>query len=151
MSDIAVNQLVGALTEGFEGPNESFGYYLDSDAGLKSTLAKLSAAEASRAVGGNSVAAHAHHILFSLNAFAKVIAGDRSPNDWNESWTVKSVDDGAWSRLQQDLGAGYEKLRTAIEGSTPESLGAAVGAVTHLAYHVGAIRQKIAAATVGRV
>jgi hypothetical protein len=149
MSDIAVAQLVGALREGFDGPNEDFGYFLDSDAGLRTTLAKLSANEASRAVGGNSVAAHAHHILFSLNAFAKVIAGDRSPNDWNESWTVKSVDDGAWTRLQQDLGSGYEKLRGAIETSAPERFGTAVGAVTHLAYHVGAIRQKIAASTVG--
>src|SRR5262245_4395593 len=113
---IAVKQLVGALREGFDGPSEEFGYFLDTDGGLRKTLAKLSADQASRAVGGNSVAAHAHHILFSLNAFSKVISGDKSPNDWNESWTVKSVDDGSWSRLQQDLGAGYEKLRGAIEG-----------------------------------
>lgn len=146
MSEIAVNQLVGALREGFEGPSEDFGYFLDADAGLRRTLSQLSAADASREVGGSTVAAHAHHILFSLNAFSKVISGDRSPNDWNESWTVKSVDDGAWTRLQQDLDRGYERLRGAIETRGADALDSAVGAVTHLAYHVGAIRQKIAAA-----
>src|SRR6185436_14085935 len=126
---IAVKQLVGALREGFEGPTEDFGYFLDADGGLRGTLSRLDAGQASRDVGGNSVAAHAHHILFSLNAFAKVISGDRSPNDWNESWTVKSVDDGAWALLQQDLGKGYEKLRGAIEGHASggaEPFGAAV-------------------------
>jgi hypothetical protein len=64
-------QLLAVLREGFEGPTEEVGYYLDTDAGLRRTLGALTATDASRPIGGNSVAAHAHHILFSLNAFGK--------------------------------------------------------------------------------
>ena len=141
-------QLLAVLREGFEGPNEKVTYFLYTDGGLRSTLAKLSAAEASQEWGGNSVAAHAHHILFSLDAFGAFIAGDRSQRDWNESWSVSTVDDASWARLQQDLGDGYQKLRESIKThaeSGDEPLGGSLAAVAHLAYHVGAIRQKIGA------
>ena len=108
-------QLLAVLREGFEGPNGKVTYFLDSDGGLTHTLAKLNAAEASQSWGGNSVAAHAHHLLFSLDAFGAFIAGDRSQRDWNESWRVNTVDDGEWARLQQELGDGYQKLRETIK------------------------------------
>ncbi|HYH07239.1 MAG TPA: DinB family protein [Thermoanaerobaculia bacterium] len=148
MTDIATKQLIAALAEGFEGPASARSYYLDADAGLIGTLAKLTPEEASRAWGGNSVAAHAHHILFGLEAFAAFIEGDRTQRDWSQSWRVNEVDEEAWQKLRADLDAGYARLRTAMEANAAKSeaqMGGSVGAVAHVAYHVGAIRQKLAA------
>jgi hypothetical protein len=131
--DVVIGQLVGVLREGFEG--------------LLGTLARLTAAEASRPVGGSSVAAHAHHVVFGLAASAAWVRGDRSPSNWQESWGAGTVDDAAWARLQEQLRGGYQELRQAIEShaaSSLEAMGGAVGALTHVAYHLGAIRQKIA-------
>ena len=141
-------QLTAVLREGWEGPAHKLSYFLDKgpDAGLRNTLSKLSADQASRAVGGNSVAAHAHHVAFSFEAFGAFIAGDRTKRDWNESWCVSTVDDAAWNALQSELATRYEELLAAIEkhaGSSEAATGGAFGAVAHLAYHIGAIRQKI--------
>jgi hypothetical protein len=149
MTDIAVKQALRVLKEGLEGPAEGPSYFLDTGAGLRSTLAGLSAEEASRSWGGNSVAAHAHHLVFSFDAFAAYINGDRTQRDWNESWKVNTVDDGAWTKLQEEVVAGYNTLREAIKAHAtegPEAMGSTLAAVTHLAYHIGAIRQKLAAA-----
>ncbi|MGZ5445742.1 MAG: DinB family protein [Thermoanaerobaculia bacterium] len=142
-------QLLAVLREGWEGPAHKLSYFLDKgpDAGLHNTLAKLTPEEASRDVGGNSIAAHAHHILFSFEAFGAFIAGDRTKRDWNESWRVSAVDAGAWTQLQSDLGARYEELQRTIEthgAASDAATGGALGAVAHLAYHIGAIRQKMA-------
>jgi hypothetical protein len=144
-------QLLAVLKEGYEGLSEG-GWFLDGpDAGLRNTLARLSPEEASRPWGGNSIAAHARHIRFSLGASAAWISGDRASRDWNESWNVSTVGPEEWSALQRDLGAGYDELRTAIASHAakdPETLAGAVGAIAHVVYHVGAIRQKVAAARV---
>jgi hypothetical protein len=149
MTDIAVKQTLRVLREGLEGPGEGPGYFLDTGGGLRGTLAALSAEEASTPWGGNSVAAHVHHLVFSFDAFGAYIQGDRAQRDWNQSWSVNSVDDAAWTKLQQDLVAGYEALRAAIKAHAnegPEAFGSTLAAVTHFAYHIGAIRQKVAAA-----
>jgi hypothetical protein len=141
-------QLTAVLREGWEGPSTKWAYFLDQgpDAGLRNTLAKLTPEEASRDVGGNSVAAHAHHLLFSFEVFGAFIAGDRTKRDWNESWRVSTVDAAAWTKLQSDLTARYEELLATIEthaGTSDAAAGGALGAVAHLAYHIGAIKQKI--------
>ncbi len=143
-------QLLIVLREGYEGPGEDGAFFLGGpDAGLKTTLARLTPEEASRPWGANSVAAHARHIQFSLAASAAWISGDREARDWNESWNVSAVGADEWSALQRQLGADYEDLRQAIatHGSKdPETLAGAVGAIAHVAYHVGAIHQKLTAA-----
>lgn len=145
--DVAIGQVLAVLREAFEGSAEPWSYFTDgpADTALLGTLAKLSAAQASRPVGGTSIAAHAHHVTFGLGASAAWIRGDRSPRDWQESWRVKTVDAAAWSRLQDQLRGGYQDLRKAVEshaGSSAEALGGAIGALAHVAYHLGAIRQK---------
>lgn len=142
------DQLLAVLREGWEGPAGAWSYFLDRgpDAGLRNTLAKVSASDASREIGGNSIAAHAGHVLFSFDAFGAFIAGDRTRRDWNESWRVSTVDDAAWAKLQSELAARYEELLRAVEthaGTGTEAAGGSVGAVAHLAYHIGAIRQKV--------
>ena len=141
-------QLLSVLAEGFEGPRQSLTYFLDTgpDAGLRNTLAGLSAAEASKAWGGNSVAAQAHHVLFSFEAFGAFVRGDRNSRDWNESWRVSEVGEAQWKKLQEDLEREYRSLREAIRAAEgDETIRGALAAVTHLAYHIGAIRQKLVA------
>ena len=139
-------QLLAVLAEGMEGPRTSLSYYLDEGGGLRQTLAALSAEEASRVRGNNSVAAHAHHILFSFEAFGAYIRGDREQRDWNQSWSVSTVSADEWTKLQEDLAREYTSLREAVRGAADDdALRGAVAAVTHLAYHIGAIRQKLTA------
>jgi hypothetical protein len=143
-----VDQLLAVLREAFEGPPESWSYFTDNDpaAGLFGTLAPLSASDASRLHGGTSIAAHVHHILFSLEVSTAWLSGDRSRRNWQESWSVSEVDDAAWARMLEQLRSGYAELRQAFEthaGSDAETVGGAIAAVAHVAYHLGAIRQKL--------
>jgi hypothetical protein len=142
----AVGQLVAVLREAFEGPaNPSWSYFADHDGGLFATLEPLSAADASRLVGGASIAAHAHHVSFGLEASTAWIEGDRTSRDWAQSWSVTSVTEAAWRELRDQLRARYAALRGAVErhaGASAEAIGGAAGAVAHVAYHLGEIRQK---------
>lgn len=153
MTDIsikaAIEQLLGVLDEAFEHPQKPWTYFTDhgADAGFFGALAKLSAAEASRLSGGTSIAAHAHHVVFSLAVSSAWIQGDRSSRNWQESWRLSTVDDAAWSRLQEQLRSEYKKLRQIIASqafSGVEAFGGAIAAIAHAAYHLGAIRQKMA-------
>lgn len=146
--DAVIEQLLGVLDEAFAGPPEAWSYFTDNspDAGLLGTLATLSAAEASRPWGGTTIAAHVNHILFGLAASSAWIRGDRDPRNWQESWRVRAVDDAAWSRMLEELRRAYEDLRQAIQthsSSSVEAMGEAIGAIAHVGYHLGAIRQKI--------
>lgn len=140
-------QILAVLAEGVEGPNGGRTYFLDSNAGLANTLASLSAEDASRAIGGNSIAAHVGHILFSFDAFAGAISADGKSHDWDESWRVSAVDEKTWKKLRGEVDSGYARLRDAIEqhaDGSEDALASAAGAAAHLAYHIGAIRQKVA-------
>jgi hypothetical protein len=148
--DAVRGQMLAVLKEAFEGPSQSWSYFTDHgvDGGLLGTLSGLNAARASRLWGGSSIAAHTHHAAFGLAASSAWIRGDRASRDWRESWQVSTVDDAAWAHLFEQLRHGYTDLRQAIEShafSSVESVGGAVGAIAHAAYHLGAIRQKVAA------
>jgi hypothetical protein len=145
---VAVRQLLTVLREAAEGPSGSWTYFIDKrpDAGLLGALGTVSADQATRVWGDTSIAAHAHHIAFAMAASAAAIEGDQTPVDWKESWRVTSVDDGAWKDLVSRVGREYERLRRALESrasSSEAAFGEAVGAIAHVAYHLGAIRQKV--------
>jgi hypothetical protein len=147
--DVMIEQLLAVLREGFEGSPNQWSYFTDgpADSALLGTLSKLSAAQASQSVGGTSIAAHVHHLRFGLAASEAWIRGDKTSRDWTESWRVKTVDDAAWTRLQQDLRDGHQSMSRAIQSyaaSSLESAGGAIGIIAHVAYHLGAIRQKAA-------
>jgi hypothetical protein len=146
----AVQQLVSVLREAVEGQSGSWTYFIDKrpDAGLLGALASISADEASAVWGDTSIAAHAHHIAFAMADSAAIIEGNHTPPDWKESWRVASVDDAGWKELVARVGDQYRRLRLAMEtraSSSPEVFGEAVGAIAHVAYHLGAIRQKVVA------
>ena len=60
---------------------------------------------------------------------------------------MSAVDDVAWATLRARLRDEYETLLVAVETHAmwdEDALGMAVGAVAHTAYHLGAIRQRLA-------
>lgn len=143
-------QLLSVLSEAVEGPAGEFSYFIDNqpDAGLLRALSRLSAAEASRASAGTTIAAHVHHVAFGMAVSAAAVKGDDAPRDWKESWRVSTVDEAAWGPLVEQLRHAYATLRMAIESqalSSDNAFGEAVGAIAHIAYHLGAIRQKMVA------
>jgi hypothetical protein len=143
----AVQHLLTVLREAGEGPSGPSTYFIDKkpDAGLLRALAAITANEASRIWGDTSIAAHAHHIAFAMADSAAILEGNRTPPDWKESWSVTSVDDAGWKDLVARVGREYQRLRRAVESrgaSSGELFGEAVGATAHVAYHLGAIRQK---------
>ena len=146
----AIDQLLAVLREGFEGPAQRWSYFTDHgpEAGLLGTLDRLTAGEASVRYGGTSIAAHAHHVGFGLEASAAWIAGDREPRHWEESWTLQTVDDETWRDLRARLREGHQTVRTAIlafASAGTETMGVAIATVAHVAFHLGAIRQKVVA------
>ena len=148
-TDAAVEQLLAVLAEAFEGPKQSWSYFTDqgAEAGLFGTIVALNATTASRVWGGTTIAAHVHHAAFALAASAAWIAGDHSSRDWQESWSVITVTDAEWRSLQQRLRDNFDELRKSIAAhasTSVESIGGALAAVAHAAYHLGAIRQKTA-------
>jgi hypothetical protein len=147
--DVVIGQLIAVLEEGVEGGSKGWTYFADSGAenALIGTLAKLTAAEASWPVGGSSIAAQVEHVTFALKAAADWIRGDRTAHNWEESWRVRTPDDATWPAMLEKLRGAYAELRKAIEShaaSSVEAIGGAIGAVAHVAYHLGAIRQKVA-------
>ena len=146
--DGAVHQILAVLKETFEGAAEDWTYFTDhgSDISYSQMLPKINAADASRKIGGTTIASHVHHIVFSLNEASSFIQGDTSPRDWKQSWQVDTVDESSWSALLNNLGKGYSDLQKAIQTNATdsiESFGAVAGFLAHSAYHLGAIRQKV--------
>jgi len=141
------------LQETFEGPTGPSTYYIDNDpkAGLLPALDALTPQEASSVAfpGAATIAGHVHHVAFHLEMSSAWVRGDHADRDWAESWKVREVDATAWERVRRDVRARYRDLVRAIEGrpnASSEDLATSIGAVAHAAYHLGAIRQRIAAA-----
>ena len=155
MSEVSLvemrGQLLAVLREAFEGSSQAWSYFTDNnpEAGIFGTIGSKTAREASAVTGGTTIAAHVHHAAFALEASTAWIKGDRSSRDWKESWETSTVDESSWTELRDRLRRAYEDLRSAIEQhgmASVEAVGGAIGAVAHAAYHLGAIRQKVAVA-----
>lgn len=149
---IALNDFRGALNMALE---EAFvqvhGIFLDKGDSLLETLAGISAEQASQPLGPRSgnIAAKVNHMCVYIEAVAaNAAAGEYLPVDWEGSWKVGAVDDAAWQALVDRLRTNYEGLRSFI--ATNETwdemfVGGAFGLVAHNAYHLGEIRQALAA------
>ena len=146
---LLAERLLAVLDEALHGASGPVTYFVDNrpGMGLLGSLAGLDAAIATRAIGGTSIAAHVEHVAFAMEASAAWIAGDRTPRDWKASWRMATIDDETWPLLVERLGHEYRNLRAAIEqrATTGEdAFGEAVGAIAHVAYHLGSVRQKLA-------
>lgn len=146
---VALEQIMAVLREAYEGPAHDWSYFTDTrpGAGIFGTLAGTTAAAASTPVAGTSVAAHVYHLTFAMDAAAAWIRRAWTPRNWADSWRVTAVSEEEWTDLLRRLRAGYEVLEDVVRAhalETEEGLGGAVAAVAHAAYHLGAIRQKLA-------
>lgn len=142
-------QLQAVLAEAFEGSSGPWSHFTDGgrEGGLLGSLERLSAADASRTTAGTTIASHVHHTSFALRVSAAWIRGVREPADWPSSWRVRTVDERAWTGELSELSEGFQALEAAIAEhwlDDVEAVGAALGALAHAAYHLGALRQKLA-------
>lgn len=150
--DAVVEQLLAILDEAFSHPSRPWSYFTDPspDSGYFGILSGLDAAGAARPVGGTSVAAQVGHVTFAMHASTAFIQGNPEAPGlelWRQSWQVPEVDEETWRQMQARLREAYHGLRGAIEShdiSQIASLGVSIGAIAHIAYHLGAIKQKLA-------
>jgi len=146
-TDGLVGHLVAALNEAFDGPAADSLYFADKQGGLVPSLDGLSAAEASKPVGENSVAGQVAHVVFCLRYFAGAVRGSPPQADWSQCWTPSTVDAAGWDKLKAELRAAQAETREAVAKHAADSkvaAAAAVGAVAHTAYHLGAVRKMLA-------
>jgi hypothetical protein len=140
--------ILSELVNGSPDPNVATYTLNRGDEGLLKSLDKLSAAAASKTSnGGSSIAAHADHIRYGLSLLNRWAAGEVAPwknADWTASWRKPVVSDAEWRTLRDELRretqAWIEALRTPREVNDSQ-LGWITGSVSHLAYHLGSIRQ----------
>ena len=151
MSDIRnedfVNGLLNVLGETFDEVN---GFYLDRGDSLFTTLATVSAAEASIPVGGKcaTLAAQVKHTAFYLHVMNQSVRNPNFPRpDWGEIWrTVSVVTADEWQAIQAELRLRYDEIIQLVK-DTPTwgeaEIGGAIGMVAHCAYHLGEMRQAL--------
>lgn len=108
------------------------------------------AARASAPLGPSdaaSAAAHAGHILFSLNLANRALRGENVHGSavWSDSWKHVKVDEAGWKALLAGLRVEYDTLRAAIKAGLPWqdelAMTGIFGQLAHGAWHLGAIRQ----------
>jgi hypothetical protein len=153
MSDpIAADAFLNALSHLWEEilgePSRTSGptAVLDLNTGWAQTLSVLTAAEASRPVvpGGTTVAGQTAHAAYYLELFEDIILNRRTPADWPGSFAPSEVDEAAWAAQQVRLLGVAGRVAVLMRGnpSWPEPhVRSAMGSLTHLAYHLGAVRQ----------
>ena len=95
------------------------------------------------------MAAHAAHVAYHMEVVALWENGERGPFDWKGSFTPGKVTEADWPQLQARVQSAYTALLEVAQRPTDwddEEEGAAgsmAGALAHVAYHLGAIRQVI--------
>jgi hypothetical protein len=114
--------------------------------GLTPTLAQIDATTASRlpAAGRSSIAAHCEHLRYVINIVNAWIKLEKPQPDWSLAWKTSSVDAAQWEALKNAIQTECEMLKTLIGNSTewnPKLLNLLISNTSHVAYHVGAIRQ----------
>ena len=150
-------QLSRILREAFTGAAGPWTYFTDNrpGVGMLSTLESITSEEASIPVGpeGTTIAAHVSHVHASLAGSTALIGAKSASRDRTGTWTVGRVNAQQWKQLQSELRAQYERALQAIQVRLDwdeDSCSGALGAITHAAYHLGAIRQRLLVAGILR-
>ena len=142
------------LTEIFDGPPGNEAYLLNpGDPGLLRQLDSIDATAASTRPmpGKTTIASHVDHVHFGLTLLNRWAAGEENPfagADWNSSWQRTTVTDDQWRKLRDNLRSEAKKWQKALAARTNWDDISACGALSsaaHTAYHLGAIRQILAA------
>jgi hypothetical protein len=142
------------LTELFAGPPGQEAYVLNpGDPGLLRQLDAIDASAASTRpmAGKTTIASHVDHVTFGLTLLNRWAAGDANAwagADWNASWQRGVVTEEQWRSVRDALKREAEAWRKVVATRTTwDDLGAAaaLSSAAHTAYHLGAIRQILAA------
>ena len=151
--------LSNMLTEIFDGPPGQEAYLLNpGDPGLLRQLDTIDAGAASKRPmpGKTTIAAHVDHIYFGLSILNRWAAGEANPwagADWNGSWQRTTVSEDQWRALRDGLRHEADRWRKVVATRAnwdDMSAAAALSTAAHTAYHVGAIRQILAALKPGQ-
>lgn len=152
--------LEALLLEIFNGPPGSEAYVLNpGDPGMLRQLDAISAEVASSRPmpGKTTVAAHVDHVHYGLTLLNRWAAGESNPwagADWNGSWQRGLVSDDEWHTLRQALRREAQTWENAVRTRTewdPITAAGALSSAAHTAYHLGAIRQILAAQNANNV
>jgi hypothetical protein len=142
------------LREIFDGPPGNEAYLLNpGDAGLLNQLDTIDAHTAStRPMSGKTtIASHVDHVHYGFTLLNRWSAGESNPwadADWNASWQRTTVTDQQWRTLRDNLRSQSGTWRKTVAERTAWDDMSAAGALSsaaHTAYHLGAIRQILAA------
>ena len=148
---LAVQKLLGEL---FDGVGADEAYVLNfSDVGMIRQMQSLDAATASTRPmkGRTTIAAHVDHVIYGIELLNRFAEGEPNPwehADWSASWKREKVDEASWRELTSRLSATAERWKRNVAKLTAPDVTAAAGviaSVAHTAYHLGAIRQILAA------
>lgn len=142
------------LIEIFDGPPGREAYVLNpGDPGLLRQLDSIDARAASTRPmpGKTTIAAHVDHVHYGLALLNRWAAGEENPwadADWNASWKRTTVTPQQWQTLRDNLRRQATAWRQHAATRTQWDHVSAAGALSsaaHTAYHLGAIRQILAA------
>jgi hypothetical protein len=142
------------LIEVFDGPPGREAYLLNpGDPGLLRQLDSIDARAASARpmAGKTTIATHADHVHFGLTLLNRWAAGEEYPfagADWNASWKRGTVTEEQWRTLRENLRREAERWRqfvAAREEWDDLTASGALSSAAHAAYHLGALRQILAA------
>lgn len=147
--------LVTILHEIFEGPPGDYAFLLNpGDPGLLRDLDAIDAATASNRPmpGRTTIAQHVAHVLYGIELLNRWAAGEQNPfatADWDAAWKTGPVDEIQWRQLLERLRGESKRWQTFVAGKTDgwSDIDAAgtLASAAHTAYHLGAIRQILAA------
>src|SRR5262249_39761313 len=102
--------------------------------------------------GNHSISPPSHHLYFGLSVLNRWLSGEENPwanADFNESWRRLTVTETVWRALRDSLRKEADAWRNTVSarGQWDDLSGAAaLSTIAHTAYHLGAIRQVLAAA-----
>lgn len=144
--------LSNMLTEIFDGPPQEAYVLNQGDPGL---LRQLDTIDANMAMQRPipekpGIAGHVDHVHLGFLLLNRWAGGETSPwegADFNTSWQ-RTVTEDQWRTLRDDLRTEAEKWRNVMAARTDwndMSASIALSTAAHTAYHLGAIRQILAA------
>lgn len=146
--------LFNLLVELFDGPPDREAFVLNpGDPGLLRQLEGVDAQTAStRPMPGlTTIAAHTDHIHYGFTLLNRWAGGEPNPwanADWNASWRRDRVTDDEWRTLRDKLAQASADWKQTVRSRKEwdgMSASGAIASAAHTAYHLGAIRQILAA------
>ena len=146
--DAAIRAVFDEAFDGADGTSTSF-VNDEPCGGLTGTLTAFDWQSAfAPARSGRSVAGHVRHATVSLRSAADHLRGEGRPIDWGESWDVPAASEAAWAAVLEDLTdarADFDDALTCFREWDLPRIKVTLGQIAALAYHLGALRQRLAA------